>query len=101
DFLPQVRRRKHWNWIRAQVGVQLFLMGLVKKLAVADRMAQFVDPVFQHPEAFKTGAVWLAFLAYALQIYCDFSGYTDMALGCAHLTGYRLPQNFNLPYLSV
>jgi alginate O-acetyltransferase complex protein AlgI len=101
DFLPQVRRRKHWNWQRMQVGVQLFLMGAVKKLAIADRMAEFADPVFKDPSAFGTWAVWLATIAYALQVYGDFSGYTDMALGCAHLLGYRLTLNFDMPYLSL
>jgi alginate O-acetyltransferase complex protein AlgI len=101
DFLPQIRRRKHWDWARMQLGVQFFLMGLFKKLAIADRMALFADPVFANPEQFSTSAVWLAALAYALQIYCDFSGYTDMALGTAHLLGYKLAQNFNMPYLAA
>jgi alginate O-acetyltransferase complex protein AlgI len=101
DFLPQIHRRKHWSWPRMQLGVQYVLMGLFKKLAIADRMAQFVDPVFKDPAAYGSGAVWLAMLAYALQIYCDFSGYTDMALGCAHMVGYKLAQNFNMPYLAA
>src|SRR5206468_6991905 len=81
--------------------VQLFLLGLFKKLAVADRMAVFSDPVLQNPGAYNSSAVWLATLAYAFRIYADFSGYSDMALGTAHLFGYRLVQNFNMPYLSV
>jgi alginate O-acetyltransferase complex protein AlgI len=101
DFLPQIHRPKRWDWARLQLGAQLFLMGLVKKLAIADRMAQFADPVFANPEQYHSGAAWLATLAYALQIYCDFSGYTDMALGAAHLLGYKLAQNFNLPYLAA
>jgi alginate O-acetyltransferase complex protein AlgI len=100
DFLPQVRRRKHWNWLRMQVGVQLFLMGMVKK-GLADCMAQFADPVFANPAEFSTLATWVGVIAYAVQIYCDFSGYTDMAIGCAHLLGYRLSLNFNMPYLAV
>jgi alginate O-acetyltransferase complex protein AlgI len=100
DFLPQIRRRKHWSWLRAQVGAQYLLLGLFKKLAIADRMALFADPVFADPESYRSGAVWVAALAYALQVYCDFSGYSDMALGTAHLLGYRLSINFNLPYLA-
>ena len=101
DFLPQIRRRKRWNWLRMQLGVQFFLMGLFKKLVIADRMALFVDPVFADPDAYGAAAAWLAVLAYALQIYCDFSGYTDMAIGTAHLLGYQLAKNFDMPYLAA
>ncbi|MBA4066043.1 MAG: MBOAT family protein [Isosphaera sp.] len=101
DFLPQTRRPKRWNWVRAQVGVQLFLVGLFKKAAVADRLALFSDPVFENPAAHGTGACWLAVVAYAVRIYCDFSGYSDMAVGTAHLLGYRLARNFDLPYLAA
>jgi alginate O-acetyltransferase complex protein AlgI len=101
DFLPQLKRRKRWDWNRLELGAQYFLMGLFKKLAIADRMALFADPVFANPGAYGTGALWTAVLAYALQIYCDFSGYTDMALGAAHLLGYKLAQNFNLPYAAT
>jgi alginate O-acetyltransferase complex protein AlgI len=100
DFLPQIHRRKRWDWPRMQLGVQFFLMGLFKKLAIADRMSYFVKPVFESPDAYGSGPVWLATIAYALQIYCDFSGYTDMALGCAHMLGYKLAQNFNMPYIA-
>jgi alginate O-acetyltransferase complex protein AlgI len=101
DFLPQIRRRKHWDWVRVELGVRFFVMGLFKKWAIADRMAEFADPVFANPTAYHSGAVWLAVLAYALQIYGDFSGYSDMALGTAHMLGYKLAQNFNMPYLSA
>src|SRR2546421_7653302 len=76
-------------------------MGLFKQVAVAYRMAVFAEPVFKNPENYGSYAVWVATAAYALQIYCDFSGYSDMALGAAHMLGYKLAQNFNLPYLSA
>jgi alginate O-acetyltransferase complex protein AlgI len=101
DFLPQTHRRKRWDWARVQLGSQLFLMGLFKKLAIADRMALFSDPVFADPAGYGSKATALAIVAYALQIYCDFSGYTDMALGTAHMLGYKLAPNFNMPYLSA
>jgi alginate O-acetyltransferase complex protein AlgI len=101
DFLPQIRRHKRWNWARLQLGMQYLIMGLIKKLVIADRMALFSDPVFADPSAYGTAALWLAVLAYAFQVYCDFSGYSDMALGTAHMLGYRLAQNFNLPYLAA
>jgi alginate O-acetyltransferase complex protein AlgI len=100
DFLPQVARRKRLSWTRVQIGVQLILLGLIKKWVIADRMALFVDPVFADPAAFKSLYAWVAVFAYALQVYGDFSGYTDMALGSAHLFGYHLAANFDRPFLS-
>jgi alginate O-acetyltransferase complex protein AlgI len=99
-FLPQLRRPKHWDWMRLHLGLQFFLLGLFKKIAIADRMAMFADPVFAHPAKYGSAAAWAAVVAYTLQIYCDFSGYSDMAVGLAHSLGYKLPRNFNLPYLS-
>jgi alginate O-acetyltransferase complex protein AlgI len=100
DFLPQVRRVKHWNWDRCHVGCRLILLGLLKKMALADRMVAYVDPVFADPGQFSSATLWLATVAYALQLYGDFSGYSDLAIGLAHTLGYRLAPNFNLPYLS-
>ena len=100
-FLPLVARRKRWSWLRAHAGVLLVLLGVVKKLVVADRMALYVDPVFADPATVGTVALWLASVAYALQVYCDFSGYSDMALGMAHLLGYHLAPNFDMPFLSA
>jgi D-alanyl-lipoteichoic acid acyltransferase DltB (MBOAT superfamily) len=101
DFLRQTRRPKRWNWVRVQVGVQLFLMGVFKKMAIADRMALFCNPIFENPENYSTGACWIAVLAFSIRIYCDFSGYSDMAVGLAHLFGYKLTNNFDMPYLAA
>src|SRR5262249_14504842 len=60
-----------------------------------------VDPVFSAPGQYGAAALWIAAVAYALQVYCDFSGYTDMALGLAQLFGYHLAVNFRLPFLAV
>jgi alginate O-acetyltransferase complex protein AlgI len=100
DFLPQLRRKKRWNWMRVNLGIQLFVLGMVKKLMIGDRLALLADPVYANPGAYDCGVLWLAAIAYAVQVYCDFSGYTDMALGTAHLLGYRLAFNFNLPFLA-
>src|SRR5205807_2254818 len=81
--------------------IQLVVLGLAKKLAIADRLALYIDPVFADPAAHATWTLWLAAVAYAIQIYCDFSGYSDMALGLAHLLGYHLAPNFNLPFLAT
>ncbi|HTU20103.1 MAG TPA: MBOAT family protein [Gemmataceae bacterium] len=98
DFLPQIRRPKHCDWMRMHLGLQYFLMGLFKKLAIADRMALYADPVFDHALDYQSPTVWIAMFAYALQVYCDFSGYTDMAIGTAHMLGYKLAENFNMPF---
>ena len=68
---------------------------------IADRLAEFVDPVFADPAAFDAAAHRWAVVAWAAQIYCDFSGYSDMAVGCAKWFGFELPRNFNLPYLAA
>ena len=101
DFLPQIHRRKHPNWDRLQLGVQMFLIGLFKKAVIADHLAMVADPVFAEPTAYATSAVWLGVVSYAVQIYCDFSGYTDMAIGAAHMLGFKLPMNFNMPYFAA
>jgi alginate O-acetyltransferase complex protein AlgI len=101
QFLPQVRAIKHFDWARLQLGIQLFLRGLLKKAVLADRLALIIDPIFQDPGKFSSGTVWFAVIGYAVQAYCDFSGYTDMALGAAHALGFKLPQNFKQPYLSA
>ena len=80
-------------------GIALIALGLVKKLAIADTLArEVVDPVFAVPDAYAAPDLWLAAYAYTAQIYCDFSGYTDMAIGLALLLGFVFPQNFRSPY---
>jgi alginate O-acetyltransferase complex protein AlgI len=100
-FLPQVRRPKRLTWPRIAVGGRLILIGMFKKMVIADRMALLVDPVFADPATFESAVVWMAAVGYAIQVYCDFSGYSDIALGTARLLGYRLVVNFNLPFLAV
>jgi alginate O-acetyltransferase complex protein AlgI len=100
DFLPQIRRPKRWSWARFHLGGQYVLIGLFKKMVVADHMAIFADPVFADPTRFEAGTLWLAAIAYALQVYCDFSGYSDLAIGTAHMLGFKLAPNFNLPFLA-
>ena len=77
----------------------LIALGLVKKVAIADFLArEIVDDVFAVPQAYSAPDVALAAYAYAAQIYCDFSGYTDIAIGVALLLGFVFPQNFDSPY---
>ncbi len=92
DFLPQIRRHKRWDWLRVELGVRFFLMGLFKKWVIADRMALFADPIFHSPYNYGAAATWMAVIAYSLQIYGDFSGYTDMAIGCATCSASAWPR---------
>lgn len=99
DFLPQLDPKPKLS--TAVVGEGLFLIatGMVKKVACADYLAiNLVDRVFDDPSAYTAPEVLLGLYAYTLQIYCDFSGYTDVARGSALLFGIKLPENFNRPY---
>ncbi len=79
-------------------GIFLFSAGLAKKVLIADRLAHFIDPMISDLSRLGAAEAWLALLGYALQIYFDFSGYSDMAIGLGRLFGIELPQNFNSPY---
>ena len=99
-FLPQMTRRIGPTADRLAVGASLFLLGLTKKVVIADRLAAPVDQVFAQPALFSGRALWLAVIGYSIQIYCDFSGYSDMAIGTGKMIGYDLPENFNMPYVA-
>jgi alginate O-acetyltransferase complex protein AlgI len=101
DFLPQLQAPRRLAELALRPHVMLFLIGFFKKAVVADNLAAVVDPVFADPAAWTAGSAWLALALYVAQIYCDFSGYTDMAIGCAGLFGYRLAVNFAHPYLAT
>lgn len=101
DLIDQLKDPPPATVSKFKRGSKLFLWGLLKKNLFADLVAiKSVDVVFSNPSAFDTPSLWLAALAYSLQIYADFSGYTDMARGSALLMGYELPENFRTPYLS-
>jgi alginate O-acetyltransferase complex protein AlgI len=97
-FLPQMTRRIGPTVDRVALGASLFLLGLTKKVVIADRLAAPIDHVFAQPALFSGRMLWLAAIGYGMQIYCDFSGYSDMAIGTAKMIGYDLPENFNMPY---
>jgi alginate O-acetyltransferase complex protein AlgI len=99
EFLPQLASPRDPNRVAVSSGLTLIGMGLVKKVVIADYLGRVVvDPVFGVPQAYHGADVLIAMYAYAAQIYCDFSGYTDMAIGLALLLGFIFPQNFNSPY---
>ncbi|MCB9857843.1 MAG: MBOAT family protein [Phycisphaerales bacterium] len=101
DFLPQLLAPRRFDWGSLDAGLMLILVGLTKKVLIADNLATLVDPVFAHPERYTTADLWLGMFCYAGQIYGDFSGYSDMAIGLAKLLGFELCLNFASPYLAV
>jgi alginate O-acetyltransferase complex protein AlgI len=99
EFLPQLAKPRDPRDVALGAGIVLIAIGLVKKVAIADYLARtVVDPVFGVPQAYHAPDALLAAYAYAAQIYCDFSGYTDIAIGVALLMGFVFPQNFHAPY---
>lgn len=100
QFLPELQKKVVLKRENLLQGGQLFMLGLFRKVMIADRLALFVDTVFEAPQDFSATTLWLATIAYTVQIYCDFSGYSDMAIGTAKCLGYEIPINFNLPYIS-
>lgn len=100
EFLPQIQEIPKSSWRQVREGGSIFITGLIKKLLFADTIAPYVDHVFHSPEIYSTTTIWLAVIAYTIQIFCDFSGYTDMAIGIAKMFGHELVMNFNLPYIS-
>jgi alginate O-acetyltransferase complex protein AlgI len=99
EFLPQLRSPRDPDRVAVSSGLSLIAFGLVKKVVIADYLARvLVEPVFAVPRAYGGPDIILAAYGFAAQIYCDFSGYTDIAIGLALLLGYVFPQNFRSPY---
>jgi len=99
-FLPQTKEKRQWARVDARGVLVLFMTGFVKKACIAETVSPYVDHYFAAPAGYTAWSAWLAVLLYAVQIYCDFSGYTDMAIATARLLGYELTVNFNFPYFS-
>ena len=98
QLLPQLRRETK---VRLDTNtVLLFMRGLSKKVIVADNVSPFANAVFADPAQWPSPIIWLATLCFSVQIYCDFSGYTDMAIAIARVLGYELPKNFDHPYFA-
>ncbi len=101
QMLPQFQQAPAFRLVNLTDGLSLFLVGLFKKLALADYLALYVERVYDNPERFGAPALLLATFAFAWQIFFDFSGYTDMARGVARMMGFNLVLNFNNPYLAT
>ena len=100
DLLPQFSRERTFSYNIASKGVKLIMWGFFKKLVIADNAAGFVNFVFENSGELGFVLHWLGIVAFAFQIYCDFSGYSDIAIGLAGLLGFSLSRNFNYPYFS-
>lgn len=100
DFFKQLENAHPITLANISNGIQIFLFGIVKKIVIADRLGLFVDHVYSNPGIYSGATLLLVAVTYPMQLYCDFSGYSDMAVGTAKMLGYDLPNNFNLPFLS-
>ena len=100
NLLHQFREKYDFEYDRVVDGLKLMLWGLFKKLVIADRLAIYVNAVYNNPEQHNGKTFILATIFFAIQIYCDFSGYSDIAIGAAKVMGFKLMTNFNRPYLA-
>jgi D-alanyl-lipoteichoic acid acyltransferase DltB (MBOAT superfamily) len=100
-FMPQLDRNHTWDPTRAKSGVLLMIWGMAKKLLIADALAPIVEQAYAQPELFSGWALVVATYCFAFQIYCDFSGYSDLAIGAARVLGFDVPLNFNRPYFAT
>lgn len=98
NLLHQFHEAKKFDYERAASGLRLMAWGLFKKTVIADRLAQFVNPIYATPSEFTGPALALATAFFAFQIFCDFSGYSDIAIGAARVMGFQLMRNFDRPY---
>jgi alginate O-acetyltransferase complex protein AlgI len=99
-LLPQIKRKRSFEYDKAVDGLRQILWGLFKKIVIADNLAKYANTIFNHSGDYKGSTLVLGALFFAIQIYCDFSGYSDIALGAARLFGIDLLRNFAFPYFS-
>ena len=100
NLLPQFLKRKSFDYYNAVIGMRQILWGLVKKLVIADNLAGYVDNLLYHPSVMSASSIIMASILFAFQIYADFSGYSDIAIGSARLFNIKLLPNFNYPFFS-
>jgi len=99
-LIPQFMNERRFSESKGKDGLRLVLWGVFKKMVIADNLANYVDPIYSNPESATGIFLIFATIAFAFQIYCDFSGYSDIAIGCAKLLGFDLMRNFAFPYFS-
>jgi len=100
NILHQIRERHQFSYVDAREGMARMLMGMAKKVVVADNASTIVDAIYDNPVTHSPSTLILATFFFAIQIYADFSGYSDIAIGAAQTMGFRLMTNFRRPYLS-
>ncbi len=100
NLLPQFSRKRNFTFEQGKSGLYLIIWGLFKKVVIADNCAFFVNQIFNNHTAYSAGELWIGALLFAFQIYGDFSGYSDIAIGTARLFGFDLMTNFKFPYFS-
>lgn len=100
NLLPQITQKRTFNYSKCSEGLKLILWGLFKKVVIADAIAPIVDDIFLHYGNYSASTLLLGAILFSFQIYGDFSGYSDMAIGTAKLFGIELVSNFKFPYLS-
>ena len=101
ELYPQLQNKIQFDKENIKFGLLLFMVGFIKKIFFADNIAVIIDPIFSSPENYSSEYLFRSFLLFPLQIYFDFSGYIDMALGASIFVGIQLPMNFNKPYLTT
>lgn len=100
NILHQFHEKKEWNYEQFKSGIMLILWGLFKKVVIADRLALIVNSIYNNPEHQTVTGILIAVFFFSFQIYCDFSGYSDIAIGTARVMGFRLMENFRTPYFA-
>ena len=100
NLLPQILKKREFNYEQGVQGLRLILWGMFKKVVIADSLAPMVNDIFSNYQDFGGGILWLGAIYFSFQIYCDFSGYSDIAIGTSKLFGFELMSNFKFPYFS-
>jgi alginate O-acetyltransferase complex protein AlgI len=100
NLLPQILNKREFEYEQGVQGLRLILWGMFKKVVIADSLAPMVDNIFGNYQDLSGGTLWLGAIYFAFQIYCDFSGYSDIAIGTSKLFGFELMSNFKFPYFS-
>lgn len=100
NLLPQFYKKRTFVYKQGVEGLRLILWGMFKKVVIADSLAPMVNDIFEFSNVYSGSTLWLGILYFSIQIYCDFSGYSDIAIGTAKLFGFEINSNFKFPYFS-